>query len=340
MKYILFPTIILFHALLAGMQLKPVIELEGKWQFEIGDDLNYASPNYNSSHWEIIQVPSRWENEGFPGYDGLAWYRKTFQISDDVDRDNLYLKLGRIDDVDMVYLNGVLIGQQGQFPPNYRTAWNVKRAYKIPPKLLRFRQENIIAIRVYDGGESGGIVHGDVGVYLRTDIIDLAIDLSGPWKFKPADNIKWANPDYNDSEWPVIQVPAQWEEEGYRDLDGYAWYRKTVRINRRLAEDKLILLLGKINDIDQVFFNGELIGETGEMPEWDADDNEYDWDKDNYGLHKKHRAYFIPPDLIKTRTDNIIAVRVFDIARHGGIYKEYVGIATRQEYLKYDRKLK
>ncbi|MBD3274200.1 MAG: glycoside hydrolase, partial [Candidatus Marinimicrobia bacterium] len=259
------------------MDLKQELDLEGEWRFEIGDDLSYALPDFNHSDWETIQVPNAWENEGFPGYDGFAWYRKSFELNSSIDNRHLYLKLGRIDDTDAVYLNGVLIGQNGSFPPEYRGAWNVKRIYKIPPEVIRHHRENIIAIRVYDGHEAGGITHGNVGLYSRVDVINMAIDLSGNWYFHPGDNSEWSDPNIDLADWKQINVPAKWERQGYPDLDHFAWYRKSVTISRKLAQEKLILLLGKINDLDQVFFNGELIGETGEMPQWDDDDNEWRW---------------------------------------------------------------
>ncbi len=327
-------------ALLSGMQLKSEIDLEGKWRFEIGDDLNFAQPDYNDSEWEIIEVPARWENEGFPGYDGFAWYRKSFKITSISDKNHAYVKLGRIDDTDAVYFNGELIGQSGQFPPNYETAWNEKRIYKIPAQLIRMNETNVLAIRVYDGNEGGGIIDGRVGIYTRLDIIDLAVDLSGSWLFKPGDARERALPSFDVSDWDSIHVPSKWEKQGYPELDHFAWYRTSVNISKNLARDKLILLLGKVNDVDQVFFNGELIGETGEIPQWEEDEKDWEWKDENKGKYKDRRAYFIPSGLIQTSEPNIIAVRVFDIGRNGGIYSEYVGIATREEYLQYQRRLK
>src|SRR5690606_33114607 len=57
-----------------------VINFDGTWKFSIGDDKTWASENYNDENWETIKVPSSWENEGFHGYDGYAWYRKHFSL--------------------------------------------------------------------------------------------------------------------------------------------------------------------------------------------------------------------------------------------------------------------
>ena len=54
------------------------INLHKKWKFRIGDNLKWISPSYDDRSWESIKVPSTWENQGFHGYDGYAWYRLHF----------------------------------------------------------------------------------------------------------------------------------------------------------------------------------------------------------------------------------------------------------------------
>src|SRR5687768_10787322 len=59
-----------------------VLNLRGTWKFSIGDNRKWADPKYVDNDWENIDVPSNWEDEGFNGYNGYAWYRKTFDGSD------------------------------------------------------------------------------------------------------------------------------------------------------------------------------------------------------------------------------------------------------------------
>jgi hypothetical protein len=79
----------------------------------------------------------------------------------DVRRD-WYILLGKIDDADETYINGVRIGSTGRFPPVPVSAWNDQRAYRIPRRLLR--EKNVLAIRVYDMGLGGGITGGVLGI--------------------------------------------------------------------------------------------------------------------------------------------------------------------------------
>lgn len=317
---------------LFAIELTREIDLQGKWRFEIGDNLEYAAPEYNDSRWEKILVPGAWENEGFPGYNGYAWYRITFSIPRILKNKMLFLKLGQIDDVDRTYFNGNIIGGEGDFPLKSQTAYDVFRLYEIPTNFIHFDKKNCLAVRVCDFQGGGGIVHGEIGIYSREDVLNLEQDLSGLWHFKSGDNVRWAGKDFNDSKWRMIAVPGFWEQQGYPHLDGFAWYRKSFKLNKISSDKKLILMLGKINDLDQVFFNDVLIGETGSFQ------SQFDTEQKSY--KDDERAYFIPPYLIQSNAMNTIAVRVFDFQKNGGIFSGYIGICTRKEYLQYSKKKK
>ena len=311
-----------------SIELKRVINLKGDWRFEIGDNEDYAKANYNDSNWENMPVPANWENHGYPGYNGYAWYRTSFYVEKNFQNKVLYLSLGRIDDADDVYLNGQFLDNSGSMPPQFSTAYNITRRYYIPKGALNYGEENLIAVRIYDDALAGGIIEGKIGIYERTDLIDIKIDLIGDWRFCPGDNLQWANPHYDDSKWDKINVPARWETQGYNGLDGYAWYRTKFNLPATLAQEKLVLVLGMIDDVDQLYFNGELVGETGNFPgeKFTSPYNDY-WEKE--------RFYRLPDHLINPFGENVIAVRVYDVWLDGGIYSRPVGITTLTEYKKY-----
>jgi GH15 family glucan-1,4-alpha-glucosidase len=151
-------TSLLFSTLVSAQ----TIVLPDNWVFKTGDDLSYGKIGVDELNWTKIKVPGNWEDQGFPNYDGFAWYRLRFTINENLGNEPLYLFLGKIDDIDETYLNGVKIGFSGIFPPNPTTAWNEQRAYKIPPGILK--KENVIAIRVYDIFSPGGIHSGLIGI--------------------------------------------------------------------------------------------------------------------------------------------------------------------------------
>ena len=142
-----------------------------------------------------------------------------------------------------------------------------------------------------------------------------SINLSGTWKFQIGDSLAWSQPAFADSEWYFIGAPQTWENAGFTDYDGYAWYRKSVHIPADWQNDKYLnlknalrLKLGQIDDIDQTFFNGYLIGATGSFPP------EY---KTQWNIP---RTYHIPLNLVKWGEKNMIAIRVYDHYGNGGIH--------------------
>jgi hypothetical protein len=326
--------------------------LRGDWKFEVGDDKRSAETKFDDSKWETIYAPSKWEDEGFPGYDGYAWYRKHFKADSDWKGKAIFLRLGHIDDVDEVFVNGRLVGRTGEFPPGYETAYNVERNYEIPLSFLNIPGDNVIAVRVYDDELGGGIADGKLGVYEDRNALIPEIPLAGEWKFKTGDDPLWkekvvssekksggsssTGKSTNNDAWDAIRVPGNWEYQGYgvsgsteyEGYDGYAWYRIHFFVPKEFADKRLILVLGKIDDFDETFVNGTLVGKTGKMGTDVRNSN--DW--------QKLRAYTLLPGQLLPGEDNVIAVRVFDGWRGGGIYSGPIGIVSRERFLKWQGK--
>jgi len=315
-----------------------LMNLRGTWKFSIGDDKKWSQHNYDDKNWDDIRVPSLWEDQGFYGYDGFAWYRKSFNVPSSIMQSNLYISLGYIDDVDEVFLNGTRIGFSGTFPPDYETAYNAMRRYPIPSGLLKLNN-NVIAIRVYDSQLGGGVTSGDIGIYVLRGGMQLDINLEGEWKFKTGNDNNWKTKDFNDKNWSSIVVPGLWENQGYQDYDGFAWYRKEVYIPEKLKDKKLVLVAGRIDDIDEVYINGKLVGSTGDMKE--IEDQIKDSDDIHPGLvnqndaYSRFRGYYLPDNVFNFNSKNVIAIKVFDGYIGGGIYQGPIGIITQDKYRKY-----
>lgn len=323
---------------LSAVQLKAegwerLLSLRSFWKFAIGDDTNRAKPNYDDSDWETVHVPSSWENEGFHGYNGYAWYRKTFIAPHDLKNRTITLKLGRIDDVDEVYLNGNLVGSTGTFPPNYNTAYFAWREYRVPQKFLNIGSENVIAIRVYDSELEGGLIEGDLGLFEKEGAMQLDLDLAGQWNFATGDDIDWKEKNYNDRNWDKIFVPAKWEAQTGEDYDGFAWYRLSFMVPQSLKGKKFVFVLGKIDDIDEAYLNGKQIGSTGNMNK-----SPISFNRNNE--YQQTRGYFIPDDLLEYGKENVVAVRVYDGFKDGGIYDGPIGLIQQSKYTKYWRTYK
>ncbi len=163
---------------------------------------------------------------------------------------------------------------------------------------------------------------------LAAETVPATVNISAGWKFSLGDDDQWSDPALDDSQWKSISVGSPWEQQGHGGHDGFGWYRLRVRIPAELRDHadlkrfgSLRLELGKIDDVDQTWCNGQLIGETGQMPDsfssrWTA-----------------KRTYLIPARLIRWDADNVIAVRVFDRRGPGGMYEGpyRLGIASWQD---------
>jgi hypothetical protein len=322
-----FLTLLLNEA--CSLNYQTIKHLDGSWYFQIGDNLAWAAKDYDDSEWDEVYVPSSWEDQGYMGYNGFAWYRKYFTFNTRNNYSTYYLVIENVDDVDEVYLNGQQIGFMGSFPPDYETAAGYHRVYPIPASLLE--EENVLAVRIFDQVVDGGIL-SSVKIKTDNDEYYLDIDLSGEWKFNTGHQKEWRQESYDVSDWNTIHVPMVWEAQGYKGYDGKACYRKTVEISDDLAKKDLYLVLGRIDDLDKVYFNGELIGTVHET----LDNRRYNrWSYNNESMaYAMNRAYEIPKKLLKE--ENTIVVMVYDKGRHGGIYQGPIGIMTRKNLQRTD----
>jgi hypothetical protein len=105
-----------------------------------------------------------------------------------------------------------------------------------------------------------------------------AVELFGPWKFHTGDDLRWAQPDFDDSGWATMDMTPPpgtadatlgssgyipgWTDRGYAGYSGYAWYRLTVDVQG--ADDPMALKMpDNADDAYQVYVNGQRIGTFG-----------------------------------------------------------------------------
>lgn len=111
-------------------------------------------------------------------------------------------------------------------------------------------------------------------------------------------------PNFDDSSWKEMNLPAQWENTELGIFDGVVWFRKGINLPESWEDKDLMLKLGPIDDIDITYFNGKRVGAHEGMGFWATE-----------------RKYKIPSKLIR-KGENVIAVRVIDLQMGGGILGE------------------
>ena len=87
--------------------------------------------------------------------------------------------------------------------------------------------------------------------------------LDGLWRFHTGDNPQWADPNFDDSNWPLLRSDEDWARQGYKGYSGYAWYRFRVTVPAGL--DDISLLLPPLRTSYQVFVDGKQVGSFGRI---------------------------------------------------------------------------
>ena len=143
---------------------RATIALDGDWQFHTGDDLAWASPDYNDSAWQPIHVGRSWEAQGHRNYTGFAWYRRRLVLSPGSATGwTLALYLPDVDSACEVYWNGVKKGTYGKLPPH--PVWYGFGGAKGQVVVLGPAESGELAIRVWKAPivflnrpEEGGLI--------------------------------------------------------------------------------------------------------------------------------------------------------------------------------------
>lgn len=171
------------------------LNLNKGWKFKTGDNIDFADQDFDDSDWQGIGVDKTWNKQGYKKYEGFAWYRIKVIIPSDIKesaslKDSLILNLGKIDDFDQVFLNGVFIGEnthnikrgtavRDDYKDLKYTYWDVPRRYSLAAddSVIRWDRENQIAIRVFDWGVAGGIFSGGLNISMPSLRDYLVIDI-------------------------------------------------------------------------------------------------------------------------------------------------------------------
>jgi GH15 family glucan-1,4-alpha-glucosidase len=141
--------------------------------------------------------------------------------------------------------------------------------------------------------------------------------LPSHWKFRMADDTTFIQPAFNDADWDSVTVPMGWEKLGINKERSIGWYRVEFNLPANLVNTDLVLFAGAIDDADETYFNGHLIGRSGKFPPGD----QTAWDVE--------RQYNIKKEWVKKK--NSIAIRVYNGIGGGGIYSGRIMILSKKE---------
>lgn len=155
------------------------VPLNGPWRFHIGDDERWASPDFDDSGWETVDLTpaagahdgdvglpgyvTGWSQRGHAHYTGYAWYRMTVAVDSDKGTALALAGPTLVDSTYQLYINGKLLGGPGVFAHTPPTVFAAKPSvFALPTSPSDQTQTYVIAFRIWldpleAGGESGGM---------------------------------------------------------------------------------------------------------------------------------------------------------------------------------------
>jgi len=155
-KYSIILLLVITYSIFA--QSPKIIDLSKNWHFapdkeQIGTVQKWYSNNFDDSHWDIIDAGKRWEDQGYPDLDSLAWYRKVIHIPVDWKGKAVWIKFGGVNDAYKLFINGKLIDSVDHFPNSSA----LETTFSKITKYLKYGEPNLVAVQINDWGNSGGL---------------------------------------------------------------------------------------------------------------------------------------------------------------------------------------
>ena len=144
------------------------------------------------------------------------------------------------------------------------------------------------------------------------------VDLREGWRFRPDPNDagmaeRWFSPDLVDDAWSPIEVGKRWEDQGFAEVDGYAWYRLRTSVPAEWKENSVWLTLGGVNDAYVLFCNGERVNAFG--------------DRNERSVHQTNTVADLTP-FLRFGEKNCISIRVYDWGASGGLWRDPCQLTT------------
>ena len=144
-----------------GPEKKPafLMKISGEWKFMpdtagTGMQEHWESPDYQDGNWRTITAGKPWEEQGYPHFHDVGWYRKWVEIPADAPK-RLYVVFGGV------------TNQYGLFVNGKEAAQRVSGGEESYVDISRFAQRgkrNLIALEVNDWGNWGGITNPEVEI--------------------------------------------------------------------------------------------------------------------------------------------------------------------------------
>jgi Glycosyl hydrolases family 31/Domain of unknown function (DUF5110)/Beta-galactosidase jelly roll domain len=119
--------------------------LAAGWEFapdphDVGVKAHWYAGGYAKTLWHPIRTDAPWQQQGYPAYQGVGWYRTSFSLPAKLPR-ALYLYLGEVGATYRLFVNGEELRHS-------QVQWPRRLTYTDVTAALRAGRRNVIALRI------------------------------------------------------------------------------------------------------------------------------------------------------------------------------------------------
>ena len=171
------------------------------------------------SEWRKMPVPSMWEENVLPGFDGIVAMQYQLNLPPEAAGKPLKLCLGAIDDWDTTWFNGEIVGS-GQI-------FDLRRDYEVDGRLVK-AGSNVITVEVIDNAGGGGIWKPS---YAEVDGHRYSLD--GVWSYalvtdfsKVQERVEWPE----SQNYPTVLYNAMINPLRVMPVAGVFWYQGCANV--------------------------------------------------------------------------------------------------------------
>jgi len=125
---------------------------EAWWAKAAADTAPWQEQPGTAGGWKSTPVMADWKSFGDPeleDYNGMVWYGRSFRLSPGQAAGQAELSLGGLDEVDVTWVNGAVVGNQ--------FGWGTERDYTIPAGVLK-AGDNTVVVNILSTWGMGGML--------------------------------------------------------------------------------------------------------------------------------------------------------------------------------------
>ena len=148
---------------------REILNFDKGWTFQLGESIGAEQPGFNDSAWRKLNVPHDWSIEGefseknlatakggaLPG--GIGWYRKSFTVTAEDLKRNVFIDFDGVYQNSEVWINGHSVGKRFYGYSTFR--------YDLTPYLIAGEKGNVIAVRVDNSAQPNSRWYSGSGIF-------------------------------------------------------------------------------------------------------------------------------------------------------------------------------